>query len=142
MLANESAEAASHIQHVSDEVIAAVDVLANNARNMSDTLLKNNDDGRESMRMLTDAYSDDIGNMVEAMNEFADNSSQANEAMQSMREAIDAINIAVNEMAEGVTNTTVSATDIAENLASINEEAMVNMNIAKEISDEVNKYEI
>ena len=141
-LASESAEAASHIQQVSDEVINAVDILANNARTMSETLLKNNEDSRENTRMITGAYTEDIGDMVSAMNEFAENSSQANDAMRSMRESIDAINIAVNEMANGVVNSTASATDIAQNLEDIGKEALANMDIAEEISSEVGKYEI
>ena len=141
-LAAESAEAASHIQQVSDEVISAVDVLANNARTMSDTLLENNENGRTSMRSLTDAYTEDIGDMVGAMNEFAENSSQANSAMRAMRESIEAINIAVNEMANGVVNSTASATDIAQNLEDIGKEALTNLDIAGEISGEVGKYEI
>ena len=109
---------------------------------MSETLLKNNEDSRENTRMITGAYTEDIGDMVSAMNEFAENSSQANDAMRSMRESIDAINIAVNEMANGVVNSTASATDIAQNLEDIGKEALANMDIAEEISSEVGKYEI
>lgn len=141
-LAKDSSQAATHIQAVSAEVIDAVNDLATNARSISQTLLDSNESGRNGVMNITGAYQQDIRDVSEAMDEFAESSQRVQDAMDSIKEAVDAINIAVEETAEGITNVTQSAVDIAGAMADISEEAGTNLNISNELFEEVNKFTI
>ena len=141
-LAKDSSQAATHIQAVSGEVIAAVNELASDAQNISQTLLNSNESGRTGVMNITGSYQDDIMNMSQAMDEFAENSQKVQNAMATIKEAVDAINIAMTETAEGITNVTQSSVDIAGAMAEISEEASTNLNISNELYGEVKRYKI
>lgn len=141
-LAKDSSDAASHIQEVSDEVIAAVNDLAKRANEMSQTLKDNNVEGRESAVQLTDSYQSDINGMAQSMEEFAESSERVQEAIVKIKDAISAINAAMDENAEGITNVTAATGDIALAMTDIQEDALKNLKVAEELYKEVRRFKI
>ena len=141
-LANDSSEAASHIQDVSNEVIGAVNDLAQKANEMSEILKTNNAEGRESAIAMSDAYKKDINQMSESMEDFASSSQRVQEAIRSIKEAIDAINIAVEETAQGISNVTTATVEIVSSMNSIEEDAQKNLEVSEELYSEVRRFKI
>ena len=141
-LANDSSEAASHIQDVSNEVIGAVNDLAQKANEMSEILKTNNAEGRESAITMSDAYKKDINQMSESMEDFASSSQRVQEAIRSIKEAIDAINIAVEETAQGISNVTTATVEIVSSMNSIEEDAQKNLEVSEELYSEVRRFKI
>ena len=141
-LANDSSDAASHIQDVSNEVISAVNDLAQKANEMSEILKSNNAEGRESAIAMSDAYKDDINSMAESMEDFASSSQKVQEAISTIKEAIDAINIAVEETAQGISNVTTATVDIVSSMNDIEEDAQKNLEVSEELYGEVRRFKI
>ena len=141
-LANDSSDAASHIQDVSNEVISAVNDLAQKANEMSEILKSNNAEGRESAIAMSDAYKDDINSMAESMEVFASSSQKVQEAISTIKEAIDAINIAVEETAQGISNVTTATVDIVSSMNDIEEDAQKNLEVSEELYGEVRRFKI
>ncbi len=141
-LANDSSDAASHIQDVSGEVIGAVNALAQKANEMSEILRNNNAEGRESAIAMSDAYKEDINSMAVSMEDFASSSQKVQEAISSIKEAIDAINIAVEETAQGITTVTTATVDIVASMNDIGEDAQKNLDVSEELYSEVRRFKI
>ncbi len=141
-LANDSSDAASHIQNVSGEVIGAVNALAQKANEMSEILRNNNAEGRESAIAMSDAYKEDINSMAVSMEDFASSSQKVQEAISSIKEAIDAINIAVEETAQGITTVTTATVDIVSSMNDIGENAQKNLDVSEELYNEVRRFKI
>lgn len=141
-LANDSSDAASHIQDVSGEVIGAVNALAQKANEMSEILRNNNAEGRESAIAMSDAYKEDINSMAVSMEDFASSSQKVQEAISSIKEAIDAINIAVEETAQGITTVTTATVDIVSSMNDIGEDAQKNLDVSEELYSEVRRFKI
>ena len=141
-LANDSSDAASHIQDVSNEVISAVNDLAQKANEMSEILKSNNTEGRESAIAMSDAYKEDINSMAESMEDFASSSQRVQEAINTIKEAIDAINVAVEETAQGISNVTTATVDIVSSMNNIEEDAQKNLEVSEELYGEVRRFKI
>lgn len=141
-LANDSSDAASHIQDVSNEVISAVNDLAQKANEMSEILKSNNAEGRESAIAMSDAYKEDINSMAESMEDFASSSQRVQEAINTIKEAIDAINVAVEETAQGISNVTTATVDIVSSMNNIEEDAQKNLEVSEELYGEVRRFKI
>lgn len=141
-LASNSAETAAQIQKVSAEVIAAVNELAEKAERMivfmDETAMK----GYENLLETSESYQNDVGNINNMMKQFAAESVQVKSSIDSIKEAISAVGIAVEESAKGITNVTEMAVDLTANLGDIHNEANSNMDIAKQLDDEVHKFKL
>lgn len=141
-LASNSAETAVQIQQVSATVIEAVDELAKNAERMITFMDETAMGGYSKLLETSDNYRNDVGDMNDMMQTFASQSEQAKASVDQIKEAISAVNIAVSESAKGVMNVTEIAMDLTGSMSDIGGEADANMNIAKQLNTEVNKFKL
>ncbi len=141
-LASNSAEAAAQIKEVSAEVILAVNGLAKESEHMVRFMEETAMRGYSNLVSASESYQSDAETMNGMMQEFSDASQQLLENMSEMKESISAINIAVEESAKGIANVTEVAIHITGEAMSVEEEAGANLEIAKELNQEVGKFKL
>lgn len=141
-LATNSAETAAQIQRVSTDVVGAVNELAQKAEAMLTFLAETAMKGYEKLLETSGSYQDDVGNMSQMMQAFADESSEVKQSIDEIKEAISAVSVAVEESAQGVTNVTEMSVDLTSSVGDIGNEANANMNIADQLNAEVNKFKL
>lgn len=141
-LASNSAETAAQIQRVSAEVVGAVNELAQKAEAMLTFLNETAMNGYEKLLDTSGSYQEDVGNMSQMMQEFADESNEVKHSIDEIKEAISAVSIAVEESAKGVTNVTEMSVDLTSSVGDIGNEANSNMSIANQLNAEVNKFKL
>lgn len=141
-LATNSAETAAQIQRVSAEVVGTVNELAQKAEEMLTFLDETAMNGYQKLLETSGSYQDDVGNMSQMMQSFADESGEVKRSIDQIKEAISAVSIAVEESAKGVTNVTEMSVDLTSSVGDIGNEANSNMNIANLLNAEVNKFKL
>lgn len=141
-LASSSAEAAVEIQRVSDEVIGAVNELANEAGAMLKFMDETAMDGYEKLLETSGNYQSDVESMNHRMQEFASESEELKYNIDNIKEAIEAVNIAVEESTKGVANVTEMSVNLTASVSDIGNVANSNMDIANQLGIEVNKFKL
>lgn len=141
-LALNSADAAAEIQNVTAAVIQTVDELAKEAKEMMAFMDQTAMGGYEKLLKTSESYQSDVGRMNQMMREFAADSEQLKISMDHIREAVEAVKNAVGESAVGVTNVTEKSVDLTASVGDIGAEANSNMDIAGQLSQEVNKFKL
>lgn len=141
-LADNSARAAEGIQRVSQEVIHAVNELANESEQMIRFMNETAMAGYERLLDNSINYKNDVSRLSETMNGFADESIRLNNDIDSIKEAVDAVNIAVSESTNGIVGVTEMASDMTVSMASIKDEAESNRDIAGQLESEVGKFKL
>ena len=141
-LADNSARAAEGIQKVSQEVIHAVNELANESEQMIRFMNETAMVGYERLLDNSQNYKNDVGHLSETMNDFADESIRLNNNIDSIKESVDAVNIAVEESAKGVVDVTTMASEMAVSMENIKNEAEGNREIAGQLETEVGKFKL
>ena len=141
-LATNSAESATEIQKVTDEVIQTVDDLAAEAERMITFMNETAMGGYEKMLETSESYQSNVGNMNEMMQNFAQRSKELKTGMEEIRETLDSMRTAVNECTIGVTNVTETAVRLADNVSGIGEEAHHNLDVAVRLNNEVEKFKL
>lgn len=141
-LANNSQTAASEIQIVSAEVIAAVNQLATEAQSLlkfvNDTTLS----GIEDLSKTSDEYMQSAVRITEMMERFSDASSRIQLNIERIRESTDSVNIAVEDAANGVTQTAQRSVEMSNNMSRIDEDAMASSEISNGLKAEVGKFKL
>lgn len=141
-LAANSAKAAVEIQNVSQEVISAVNELAQEAGRMLQFMDETAMAGYEMLLENSKNYQNDVSHLSDVMREFAQDSEELRENLDSIKEAVESVNIAVEESAKGVVSVTEVSSDLAQGMESINGEADVNKEIAEQLGTEVGKFKL
>lgn len=141
-LASNSAEIAEKIQHVSGEVVGAVNELAANAEDMLAFMNETAMSGYEKLLETSGNYRDDVGDMGGMMQRFADESSEIKENVDQIKEAAAAVNVAVEESTKGVTSVTQMSVDLTSSVSDIQGEADTNLKVVDALSDEVQKFKL
>ncbi len=141
-LAQDSAAAAGRIREVSNVVINAVNMLAQESENMVTFMDEVAMAGYDKLLETSQSYRDDVKNTEHIMNEFATASEQLKSDIDEIKESVSAVNIAVEESANGITNVTVLAAEIKENVTQIEGEASNNTIVANDLNTEVNKFKL
>lgn len=141
-LATDSANVATNIQTVSSEVVGAVNDLALEAEKIVSFLEETAMSGYDQLIQVSDSYKNDVDKLNKAMKQFAKMSEQLKENMDEIMESIKTVNTAVEENTKGVVNVTEMAMELTNNVKDINGEADVNLDIARKLSDEVNKFKL
>ncbi len=139
-LADSSANSASNIQEISNQVTSAVKRLADNAEAiltfMDEKVLKDYDGFVEvATQYETDA--DDINKLFET---FAESSEEIKSTVTEMNSGLNDISVAVDENAKGVTNIADSAVRLAEVMSNIQEEIQSNRDISEQLNGEVSRF--
>lgn len=141
-LADNSARAAVGIQQVSQEVIHAVNELANESEQMIRFMNETAMAGYERLLDNSLNYKNDVGHLSETMNDFADESLLLNNNIDSIKEAVDAVNTAVSESTKGIVGVTEMASDMTVGMARIKDEAESNRDVARQLETEVLKFKL
>lgn len=141
-LATDSANVATNIQTVSSNVVGAVNDLALEAEKIVTFLEKIAMNGYEQLIQVSDSYKNDVDRLNQAMKQFAKMSEQLKSNMDEVMESIRTVNTAVEENTKGVVNVTEMAMELTNNVKDINDEADANLDIARRLSDEVNKFKL
>ena len=141
-LATNSAHAAEEIRRVSAEVVTAVNELAKEAEDMLHFMEETAMGGYEKLLSTSEAYRENVGSMNGMMQEFAAESEQLKENIDNIKDAIESVNIAVEESTRGITNVAEMTVNITSNVADIEGEAQLNMEIADGLNVEVCKFKI
>ncbi len=141
-LATDSANVATNIQTVSASVVTAVNELAVEAEHIVTFLEETAMNGYEQLIQVSGNYKTDVGKLNQAMIEFAKMSEQLRSQMDEIMDSIRTVNTAVEESTKGVINVTEMSMELTNNVKDINEEADANLNVARALSDEVNKFKL
>ena len=141
-LATNSAEAATQIQAVSAQVVAAVEGLAKEAQSMIQFMEEKVMAGYSKLLETSDDYQKNAGDIHTLMEEFASESEQLEEAMDSIKDAIQAVDIAVEESSKGIVSTSEAAATLTDNLSDIDHSASGNAEIAETLMGEVGKFKL
>lgn len=141
-LATDSANVATNIQTVSSEVVGAVNDLALEAEKIVTFLEETAMSGYDQLIQVSDSYKNDVNKLNQAMKQFAKMSEQLKVNMDDIMESIKTVNTAVEENTKGVVNVTEMTMELTNNVKEINGEADVNLDIARKLSDEVNKFKL
>ena len=98
--------------------------------------------GYEKLLLTSEEYRQNVGDMNQMMQSFAEESEQLRGNIDNIKDAIEAVNIAVEESTRGVTNVAEMSVNITSNVADIEGEANSNMEIANGLNSEVNRFKI
>lgn len=141
-LATDSASAAEQIQEVSDDVIKAVNALAEEATRMIDFMEKTAMNGYSELVKASEEYNEDARQIDDMMQVFSDQSSQLRANMDSICQVMEAVNSSMEESANGVTRISQMSVNITDNVVDIEGQADANKDIANQLDMEVNKFRL
>ena len=141
-LATDSAAAAEQIQHVSVDVMNAVNELAGEASKMVEFMDETAMKGYAELVCTSGEYNKDAVKLNDIMKLFQNQSEQLRNNMDNIRQVMVAVNRAVEESANGVNRIAEMSVSIAENVSDIGGQAETNKDIAGELDKEVNKFQL
>ena len=141
-LAQESAASATRIRQVSAEVIQAVEQLAHVSEDMLEFVDETTMGGIEQLQETSHSYKDDILQMSATMQDFTASCEELKSNMDSIKESIEAVNIAVDESTRGICNVSEISVNLTASIGDIQEKANGNMDIAKLLNNEVNRFKL
>lgn len=141
-LAGNSAQTAEQIKQVSAVVIQAVNELAKEAAVMIEFMEQTAMNGYQKLMETSEDYQKNIGAMHEMMENFSHNADSLKDSMKNIAEAISTVDIAIEESAKGVVNVSETSVTITGNVADIEVESENNMEIAKQLNHQVNKFKL
>ena len=139
-LAEHSKETANSIQEISNQVISAVEALADNSNEMlsyvSETVLSDYDDF-EGVAKQYYQDAEDINAVLDSVN---DNTVVLNSTISEMTSEIDHISRVINDCTQGVSDATESTTGILESITTIHDDSESNREISQRLQDEVSRF--
>ena len=141
-LAANSTQTAGRIQTVSNEVINAVDELAEESGRMLELMDTTAMEGYRRLLDTCDDYRNDVSGMSDMMKSFADRSESVKSSMNFIRESIAAVNIAVDESTKGITNVTEKAVELTQGVNDIGQESHNNVIISDKLNAEIKKFKL
>ncbi len=139
-LAEHSRETANSIQEISNQVISAVETLADNSNNMlsyvRDSVLADYDEFENvAQQYYTDA--EDINAVLDSVN---DNTVVLNTTITEMTSEIDYISKVINDCTQGIADATESTTGILESITTIHDDSESNREISLRLQEEVSRF--
>lgn len=141
-LASDSAQAAGKIKQISNEVITAVEGLAQEAEKMVKFIEENAMEGYRKLLTMSEDYSRDAGDIYKAMEHFAGESRQLKASVDVMKDSFQSVNIAVEESARGIVSVSERTVALSGSVSGIGEMAQGNKQIAEQMKSEVNKFKL
>ena len=141
-LAANSTQTAGRIQTVSNEVINAVDELAEESGKMLKLMDTTAMEGYRRLLDTCDDYRNDVSGMSDMLKSFADRSDSVKSSMNFIRESIAAVNIAVDESTKGITNVTEKAVELTQGVNDIGQESHNNVIISDKLNAEIKKFKL
>lgn len=141
-LAANSTQTAGRIQTVSNEVINAVDELAEESGKMLELMDTTAMEGYRRLLDTCNDYRNDVSGMSDMLKSFADRSESVKSSMNFIRESIAAVNIAVDESTKGITNVTEKAVELTQGVNDIGQESHNNVIISDKLNAEIKKFKL
>ncbi|MCM1104985.1 MAG: methyl-accepting chemotaxis protein [Clostridium sp.] len=141
-LASNSASSAAEIQNVTDDVIRAVDELADEAEKMIAFMNQTAIGGYEKLLETSESYQSNVGDMNEMMQRFAGESEQLKMNMEAIKRSLEEVKTAVNESTIGVGNVADTAVRLTGSVRDIGKEASSNLEIVGRLNGEVGKFKL
>lgn len=139
-LATDSATAAEKISDVTQQVIDAVEALAQAAGEMLEYLEKTTLVGYDKLVATGTDYQTDIQGIYEMVNRLRNYSEASLENMRNTKTAIDSVTVAVSESAKGVSDVTEVMQELMLVVDSVADTANENEQIADLLDKEVNRF--
>lgn len=140
VLADNSAETASNIQNISNQVVGAVSSLEQNAeailRFVDEKIMMDYDGFIE----VVEHYKTDADKVNEILTVFSENVEQIDERIQTMNQGINDISIAVDESANGITLVAEQTVSLVQAMSQIREGTEQNQSISASLSEEVRRF--
>lgn len=140
-LADSSRETASNIQDISQMVTAAVEKLAEEATKMLEFVNGDVIRDYDSFVKIAGQYARDAKETQEILRQFSDQSTDIANTMQDMNQGLRDISVTVDESANGVSAVAEDISVLVGAIAKIKEESDNNQDIARELENEVGRFE-
>ena len=141
-LATDSAEAASQIQKVSAEVIAAVNALADEAREMIEFIKGPAIKGYADLVDTSDNYKDSAERFDSMMTEISELTSNIKTDIATIQNSTDQVSRALVDAADGVNRVAEQSRDMTNNMKSIDSDANSGRDVSNALSDAVGKFKL
>lgn len=141
-LAANSAETASQIKEVSSQVIAAVEGLAVEAKNMVGFVEETAMGGYKKLLETSEDYRSDAENIHQLMQDFASHAEKLGRAIDDIKGSTETVSSAMEENAKGISGVAQTATRLSETISDISESAEGNKEIAEQLNGEVGKFKL
>ncbi len=141
-LAEGSAQTAEEIRRISEEVIGAVNGLADKAKEMLEFLNTKTISGYEELVGVGEDYLDNSEKINAMMVDFNTKFIEFEERMKEVNDSIDAVSIAVDESTRAIVEVTQTSEQLAGHTDAIQNDATKNMDIANQLENEANKFKI
>lgn len=141
-LAQDSNDAASEIQAVSDVVITAVSDLAEESQVMIDFINESAMKGYDDLVETSKEYQRSAEHIDEVMQECYTLSEKIRENIEDISGNIQTVNVAVEEASKGVVQAAERTVDMSEHLSHIGVETDSSKNMTEELFKEVNHFKL
>ncbi|MDE7206917.1 MAG: methyl-accepting chemotaxis protein, partial [Lachnospiraceae bacterium] len=141
-LADSSRETANNIQQINGTVLALVQDLIDNSKEITGYLEGTVMEDYNNFVSSGKQYRDDAEHINSEMSIYAQHSAEITNTVSRIVESINGITRAVDESANGVTNVAESIQTLVGELNDVNSEMMQNGEIASSLSEEVQRFKI
>jgi len=139
-LASSSARTAEQIRTISELVIHAVEELSSESSTMLEFVETETITGYEKLVQIGDEYESNTRTIHDMLNDFSIKFAQVEESMQEVNQSMSAVSIAVEESTKAIVSVTETSERLSTNTEELQTEANENMNIAKLLETEANKF--
>jgi len=140
VLADNSRNTANSIQEISNVVIAAVEKLSSNAKEMLAFVDENVMKDYDSFVEVVNQYQQDAESMNDILTGFSSDASEMAETMQAMDTGINGIAVTIDESATAVSSVAADASDLVSAIVEIQSEAEKNKQVSEEMQAEVKRF--
>ncbi len=141
-LATDSAKGAEEIQHVSDQVISAVQDLAEEAKRLMAFIDENVLKSYDQLVDTSNQYRESADHMDEIMTNFSDMTTRVQNDIGDIREYTNTVNESVRESTDAITEAAERATDVSGSINEIHSEAEKATHISDELGEAVGKFKV
>lgn len=141
-LADSSRETANNIQQINGTVLALVQDLIDNSKEITGYLEGTVLEDYNNFVSSGKQYRDDAEHINSEMSMYAEHSAEITNTVSRIVESINGITRAVDESANGVTNVSESIQTLVSELNVVNSEMIQNGEIASSLSEEVQRFKI
>ena len=139
-LADESKKAASSIQHVTTDVIGAVESLMKTSEEIMTTISEQVTTDYTEFKDAGETYYKDAETMTDIFDTYVQGTDALKETTQQVVEAINGVSQNISECADGISEVTNSIVNITSELTDIKDASENNMENVKSLSEQINKF--
>lgn len=141
VLAENSSKTANDIQSISNIVMAAVNRLAQNARQMLDFVGNDVIKDYDTFVGIVNQYEEDADLMSHILSQFVEQAGTINQTMQNMNGGLVDVSATVGDSAKAVSSVAGDVSVLVDAMAQIYETTEASHKISEELQNEVNKFE-